>query len=155
MESSNVVGIHHPGIVVPDLERAVRFYCRVFSMVELHRGEWETPNDTISRILGVSGTSASFALLKIGRGFLELFEYTQPSQPKQEPDEAYKLGIRHICFEVTDPSCTLSIVEAEGGSVMNQPQGLSGGGTAVYCRDPFGNLIELTTAAGRMPSLNG
>ena len=155
MYSRKVVGIHHPGVVVPELERAIRFYCEVFGMEELHRGQWEAPNETIDRILGVSGTSASFALLKIGRGFLELFEYTRPSQPKQEPNDAYKLGIRHICFEVTDPKWILSKLEAEGGSVMNQPQSLSEGGTAVYCRDPFGNLIELTTAAGRMPSLNG
>ena len=154
MSESQVLGIHHPGIVVPNLEVAIRFYSRALEMEEVHRGQWRTPNATIDGIIGVDGTSANFALLRIGKSFLELFEYLRPTQAAQTPDSAFRLGIRHICFEVLSPDSVLSKIVAEGGSMMNKPQTIPSGGRAVYCRDPFDNLIELTTASGRMPSLN-
>jgi catechol 2,3-dioxygenase-like lactoylglutathione lyase family enzyme len=93
-------------------------------------------------------------LLSAGFGFLELFEYRAPAQPAQELSEAYRLGVRHICFEVEDPDSALEAVVDQGGSMMNAPESVPGGGRAVYCRDPFGNLLEFTTSGGRMPSVS-
>ena len=40
-----------------------------------------------------------------------------------------------------------------GGQKMNDPFSVPGGATAVYCRDPFGNLLELVEPGGRFPPL--
>lgn len=153
MQNNRVRGLHHAGIVVPDLELAITFYCQALAMHEMHRGQWDHPNPMIDAIIGVPGTSAEFALLKADFGYLELFEYRLPEQAAPKPMDAYHMGIRHICFEVDDPDAVLKDIVLAGGIEMNKPQQFAGGGKAVYCRDPFGNLLELTTATGRMPSL--
>ena len=150
---SQVTGIHHAGIVVPDLERAITFYCAGLAMELVHEGGWQAPNTLVDAVLGVAGTSAKVALLRSESGFIELFQYLEPEQPEQVPENAYRLGIRHVCFEVSDPDEVLEQIVQAGGEKMCPPQQIPGGGRATYCRDPFGNLIELTTATGRMPTV--
>ncbi|MEM7116022.1 MAG: VOC family protein [Chloroflexota bacterium] len=36
--------LHHAGIVVPDLERAIEFYCDVFGYTVLQRIDWDSAN---------------------------------------------------------------------------------------------------------------
>jgi catechol 2,3-dioxygenase-like lactoylglutathione lyase family enzyme len=148
-----LVGLHHAGVVVPALDDGIRFYSEALDLALVHRGDWEAPNPMIDRIIGCSGTSGMVALLQAPRGYLELFEFKHPSQPPQALSEAFQPGIRHICFESTDPVTALRRVVEHGGERINDPQRIPGGGCAVYCRDPFGNLLEFTTADGRIPSL--
>jgi catechol 2,3-dioxygenase-like lactoylglutathione lyase family enzyme len=150
---SHFIGIHHAGIVVPDIERAINFYCRGLDMELVHEGGWQAPSPIVDAIVGVGGTTAKVALLRSEWGFIELFQYLAPDQPEQVSEHAYRLGIRHVCFEVTDPDEALQQIVQAGGEKMFSPQQIPGGGKAIYCRDPFGNLIELTTATGRMPSI--
>lgn len=149
----SIASLHHAGIVVPDLEQAITFYLTALDLKLVHRAGWETPNPIIDKIIGCPGTAARAALLSAGSGYLELFEFQSPTQTAQERAEAYHLGIRHICFQTENPDRVLKAIVNAGGSMTHKPQSVPGGGRAVYCRDPFGNLLELTTAEGRMPTV--
>ena len=87
-------------------------------------------------------------------GFLELFEYEQPQSTADPASlDANDYGIRHLCFQVEDVAQALARVVELGGGKMNEPVTNELGITCVYCRDPFGNLLELIRPAGVFPSI--
>lgn len=151
---SAVVGFHHAAIVVTDLDRAVRFYSALAGYETVRRGCWG-PDSVFNRIIGLSGSSARFCMLKGPGGCLELFEFEQP-QSAADPAllNANDYGIRHLCFQVQDVAAALRRVVALGGGKMNEPVTNELGITCVYCRDPFGNLLELIRPAGDFPRLD-
>ena len=77
--------------------------------------------------------------------FLELWQYSAPAQTCQAPGElqAHEMGIRHLAFYVDDCRQEYKRLLSLGGQTLGEPVGEPGQGSAVYCRDPFGNIIEL------------
>ena len=150
---SNIVGFHHAAIVVPDLEKAIRFYSALAGYEKIRESRWDS-DSAFNRIIGMTGSSARFCMLEGPCGFLELFEYEQP-QSTADPASlnANDHGIRHLCFQVEDVAQALARVIELGGGKMNEPVTNELGITCVYCRDPFGNLLELIKPAGGFPSL--
>jgi len=149
-----VLGLHHVGIVTPDIERAKKFYCEVFEFEVYSQSEWKADNPVFNKIIAMDGSAAKFCMLKGKNSFLELFEFAAPPT-KQAPDrlQPSDMGLRHLMFEVSDVWAVWRKVRDHGGIVMNEPVDVEGGPRVIYCRDPFGNLIELATPAGRMPKL--
>lgn len=149
----NIVGFHHAAIVVPDLDRAVRFYSALAGYEKIRESRWDR-NSVFNQIIGMTGSSARFCMLRGPCGFLELFEYEQP-QSAADPASlnAGDYGIRHLCFQVDDVEEALAQVIELGGSKMNEPVTNELGITCIYCRDPFGNLLELIRPAGGFPSI--
>lgn len=150
-----IKGIHHPGIVVTNLERAQEFYCTVLGFEFVLEFSWGASNATINQIIGLSESAASVRLLRCQNSYLELFEYSQPDASIGSTRlNAHEPGIRHICFEVDDAIDAFEQVKRyDENLVMNDPVSFDNGGSAVYCRDPFGNIIEFTTAGRGFPSL--
>jgi catechol 2,3-dioxygenase-like lactoylglutathione lyase family enzyme len=150
----NIVGFHHAAIVVPDLGRAVRFYSALAGYEKIRESRWDRVS-VFNQIIGITGSSAKFCMLEGLGGYLELFEYEQP-QSTADPASlnANDYGIRHLCFQVEDVEEALAQVIDLGGSKMNEPVTNELGITCVYCRDPFGNLLELIMPAGGFPSIN-
>ena len=150
---ANVAGFHHAAIVVRDLDRAVRFYCALAGYEKIRESRWGRESD-FNRIIGMTGSSARFCMLEGSNGFLELFEYEQPPSTADPASlNANDHGIRHLCFQVEDVEEALTRVVELGGSKMNEPVTNELGITCVYCRDPFGNLLELIKPAGGFPSI--
>jgi catechol 2,3-dioxygenase-like lactoylglutathione lyase family enzyme len=52
-------------------------------------------------------------------------------------------GIRHLAFYVDDCKAEYQRLKDLGGIALGEPAGDDQSGYAVYCRDPFGNIIEL------------
>ena len=149
----DIVGFHHPAIVVPDLDRAVRFYSALAGYQKIRESRWDR-DSVFNRIIGLTGSSARFCMLKGPNGYLELFEYEQPSSTADPASlKANDHGIRHLCFQVEDVAQALARVIELGGGKMNEPVTNELGITCVYCRDPFGNLLELIKPAGGFPSI--
>jgi len=147
-------GIHHAALVTPDLEQAKQFYCEVFELEALFDYEWGPDETTFNSLIGMEGTAAKMCLLKGKNSYLELFEYLAPnSEVEPKALTASDRGIRHLAFEVDDVKAVWEKVQAHGGVAMNKPISVPGGLVAVYCRDPFGNIIELIQPGGPMPSL--
>ena len=150
---ANVAGFHHAAIVVPDLDRAVQFYCTLAGYEKIRESRWGRDSD-FNRIIGMTGSSARFCMLEGPNGYLELFEYEQPPSTADPASlNANDYGIRHLCFQVEDVEQALARVIELGGGKMNEPVTNDQGITCVYCRDPFGNLLELISPAGGFPSI--
>ena len=149
----NIVGFHHAAIVVPDLDRATCFYVALAGYEKIRGSRWES-DSVFNRVTGLSGSSARFCLLRGPCGYLELFEFEQPrSAAHPALLDASDYGIRHLCFQVQDVAAALARVVELGGGKMNEPVTNELGITCVYCRDPFGNLLELIRPAAGFPSL--
>jgi len=149
-----IKGLHHPGLVVPDMDGACRFYEKMFGFTVLYRNRWEAPSLVHDRVLGLENCAGEVALLQGVNCFLEVFCYDAP-ESDHVPGllQANDQGIRHLAFEVDDVHAQYRRFLELGGTALSEPVSIPGGGSAVYCRDPFGTLIELTTATGRMPPL--
>ena len=138
-----MTAIAHVGISVPDVERASRWYQDVLGLDPL--GALVTVSDrnrharrVAADVLGdcVGGFRQSHLAGANGVA-LELFEFE--STP-------YELrGLFHVCMTVDDVPATAKRIAATGGRqssrvwqiVEHEPF------LTCYCRDPFGNIVEL------------
>jgi catechol 2,3-dioxygenase-like lactoylglutathione lyase family enzyme len=137
---------HHAGIVVPQLEAGARFYSSLLGLEEAMRFQWEKDNDRIAGIINLAGSAARLVMLQ-GDGFrVEIFEYAAPPPTGRPADlRPCDPGIRHVAFEFDDlPAACRTFVDL-GGSLHRDPSDLDGV-TAIYGRDPFGNIVELIQA---------
>lgn len=155
-----ILGFAHPAIVIPDLEKAREFYEKMFGFKAIAREDWERGNEFFDLGTGVEGTAARGYILKGHNCYLELYQYFSPRQCRPEPGSlgAHEPGIRHLAFYVDDVHKEHDRLLTLGGIHMNPPVGDKKDGYVSYCRDPFGNLIELTTVGGPvrpLPELDG
>ena len=150
--ADNVIGFHHPGIVVPDLDAGIEFYTKLLGYELYSEASWDVDHDSFNRIVGLDGSAARFCMLKGLNSYIELFEFSAPPSTAQPGDlGANEPGIRHISFAVRDVQAALDHCIELGGSKINDVVSVPGGATATYCRDPFGNILELVTPGGRFP----
>lgn len=144
--------LHHYGLVVPNLSQAVEFYTRVFGYTVVKNGGWKSDNTTFNRMLNLVESAANVAVLQLDNSYLEIFEFDEVSSTSASaPPNA--LGLRHMAYQVKNPSATLKKLIAAGGSQLGELTSVKNGATAVYCRDPFGNIIELIKPGGALPPL--
>jgi glyoxylase I family protein len=139
-----ITGFHHPGLVVPDLERARRFYTEALGFEYIRDYGWGAEQSEVAeQAIGVAGTSTRCVLMKCGNCFLELFEYLTPA-PQGDPRlrRACDYGIAHLAFQVDDIDSVFDRFVAAGGVSHNRPV-RAGEAVSTYVRDPFGNIIEL------------
>lgn len=139
-----ILGFAHPGLVVPNLERAREFYEKMFGFRVIGTEGWADAPD-MDRAVGLNGSKTKGYLLAGYNCFLELWEYEAPLRTAPQPANlgAHELGIRHLAFYVDDCAAEYERLKELGGLQLGEPVGVHGQGRAVYCRDPFGNLIEL------------
>jgi catechol 2,3-dioxygenase-like lactoylglutathione lyase family enzyme len=139
-----ILGFAHPGLVVPDLEKARRFYEDMFGFRYFCDEGWQG-NATVDQVVGIEGSVCRGYTLAGHNCYLELFEFSAPVQTGPSPATLgpHELGIRHLAFFVEDCQKEYGRLLALGGDVLGQPVDIGGGVYAVYCRDPFGNIIEL------------
>lgn len=144
-----ILGFAHPGLVVADLEAARSFYEKMFGFRHFCDEGWQN-NATVDKAVGLKGSACKGYTLAGHNCYLELFEFSAPNQEGPSPAELgpHDLGIRHLAFFVEDCFAEYQRLLDLGGDILGEPTDLGGGIHAVYCRDPFGNIIELA----EMPS---
>jgi catechol 2,3-dioxygenase-like lactoylglutathione lyase family enzyme len=140
-----ILGFAHPAIVVKDLDRATEFYCDAFGFREFS-GQFESWRDTpaIDAAVGLQDSAVKGRMLAGHNCFLELFQFEKPEVSGPDPRDllAHELGIRHLSFFVDDIEVEYHRLLALGASPLGTPQ-KSKGVTAVYLRDPEGNIVEI------------
>lgn len=94
----------HVGIVVENLERAVREFERLVGVPA--RDRWE------------SEVGVRVAFFEVGGTRLELVEYTGPVVERFGPTLARRDGVHHLCFRVDDLEAALRDVTARGFRVV-------------------------------------
>ena len=152
-----VRGIHHVGLVVDDLDAAVAFYGALLDMEVIERDTWRVPSPPIDDAIGVAGSAADGVMMRGSGSYLELWQYHAPEPVGDDPAErgANERGLRHLAIEVDDVPAALDRLVELGGRRMGDPaEKGDDGAAAVYCRDPFGTIIELMTAGGTLASLD-
>ena len=139
-----IINTRHTGIVVQDLERAIKFY-EGFGMILLARMVEEGPY--IDTLVGLSGTILEWAKLRLpDLSLLELLQYhSHPSDGgKDILQKSNRIGCSHIAFTVLDIEKTIQYILGNGGSIKNNYQFSPDGKVKViYCYDPEGNILEI------------
>ena len=75
-------------------------------------------------------------------------EYIEPKPEEQKTDYSpADHGIAHIALQVTDINDEFERLQTSGMTFHQQPVDL-GNSSAIYGRDPFGNIIELYEVTG-------
>ena len=133
------VRFNHIGHCVRDLERSTRFYRDLLGFTV--EREIRPPDDPSARLLGLDPPLGMTAVYLARDGFvLELLHYAAPGRTKpprvRTMDEP---GLTHLSVSVDDIDVVCEQVTGFGGEVVAG----SHVGSAVFVRDPDGQLIEL------------
>jgi len=150
-----IIGFHHPGLVVPDLQAARQFYSQALGFEYIREYGWdESASADAEAAVGIAGTTTRCVLMKCGNCFLELFEYLTPA-PQGDPSQrrACDYGIAHLAFQVADIRPVFDQFVAAGGLAHNEPVKI-GEAWSTYVRDPFGNIIELMQLGSDEPDFD-
>ena len=148
-----VLGVHHIGISVPDLDRAHDFYVGLLGAVEeVPRLTWRD-NPFIDAAIGLENSAARQFMCRLGNTQIEVFEYEAPRSPPQEPDKGvHHFGYTHFAIQVEDVAIVHDRLVDAGFRVHTPPglacitidaAGAKHGYAASYVRDPFGNVFEI------------
>jgi catechol 2,3-dioxygenase-like lactoylglutathione lyase family enzyme len=139
-----ILGFAHPGLVVPDLEQARRFYEEMFGFRVFCEEGW-CDDESAARAIGIEHSVCRGYTLAGHNCYLELFEFERPSAtgPLTKTLGPHEPGIRHLAFFVDSCTAEFQRFLQLGGDVLGEPTDIGNGVRTVYCRDPFGNIIEL------------
>lgn len=139
--------LHHVAMTVPDLDLAAAFYRDALGLDEVRRKSW-SEDARMDAILGVPGSAGRVMFLSDGVMGFEFFEFSAPEgRSEASPASATQLGWMHVCLRVDDIAAVCDKLREKGMSFWTEPSLGPTGNIAVYGRDPFGNLIELTQFA--------
>lgn len=161
--NSNLHGIDHIGLTVPDLEAATEFLIKALDAEVLYdtytMDQPPRDSETTLQRLGIKKGMAERAIRMLafpnGAG-LELFQYDGPDQ--LGPVTPADFGWQHVAFYVEDIDKAVAKVEAAGGTRNADPVPLSGpeegaGNLFCYCQTPWGSTIELISYPTPQPYL--
>jgi len=126
--------IHHIGIAVHDLDRALTFYRDTLG---LHVHAQDTVHD--------QGVTA--ALLTIGESEIELLQPLSPDSPVGKFLERKGEGLHHICFQTPDVDAELDDLKRKDVPLVDQKprRGLAGMICFLHPKASRGVLVELAT----------
>lgn len=145
--------INHVGLTTPDIFGTIDWYCTVLGF-ELIMGprvlDPTGPSVETRQIYGDRFTKAYQAHLLSANGVgLELFQFVDPPVEPADPEMRYaRPGFFHICITVPNVDETIESIVAAGGSKLSDGTEFVPGRPwrNSYCRDPWGNAIELISA---------
>lgn len=140
-------GIHHAGVTVANLDRALAFYRDVLGLEVFVQMERTDPS--IGGIIGYPGARLNIAFCGVpgDTARVELLEYITPKGEPLRP-ETSQPGGGHVCFRVDEiDELFRRLVEAGFPPRSEAPvtitEGANTGARAIYVRDPDGYTVEL------------
>jgi catechol 2,3-dioxygenase-like lactoylglutathione lyase family enzyme len=142
-----VLGIHHSGISVEDLDTALAFWEPFLGTRARFRGRLDRPY--LARSVGYPGVAIEAALFDLPDGrMVELLDYQVEGRERQ-PDDSFHPGHTHTCLTVSD--CNDAWRRAvDAGAIPRSPDGPvevdagpNKGALVCYLRLPDGNSLEL------------
>lgn len=136
-------GIHHAAISVPDLNKAMTFYCDLLGFEKILKFKWAVGSESSDKVNGLTDTAVKAVIIKKGNACLELFQYSSPEpKPGAIDRPVCDHGITHICLDVTDIEAEYERLKSLG-MVFHCPPQSNESISVTYGRDPFGNVVEL------------
>lgn len=145
--------LNHVGLSVPDLDAALAWYQGVLGFrlltppVEM-RADDPGLGAALEAMLGPGVKRFRMAHLSMGNGVgLQVFEFLDPAAERYaDADAPWKGGFTHICVTASDIEGLAHEIEHHGGKSSTVFRAIPGRPyAAAYCRDPWGNVIELNS----------
>jgi catechol 2,3-dioxygenase-like lactoylglutathione lyase family enzyme len=144
-------GVHHTGIIVSDLERAIDFYHGLLGLEFSNEPSPVFDDPDLGAKLGVPGANLRQVTLQAGEDQVELLEYTAPESPIDTPMPQHALGSHHVGFRVDDIEAKVVELEAKGvrffSGINSIDEGVLAGWRWIYFADPDGITLELVEVA--------
>jgi catechol 2,3-dioxygenase-like lactoylglutathione lyase family enzyme len=143
LTGENVVGLHHIGIPVRNLERSLEWYGELFGFTPDFVEVAEGPG--VSKIVQLEDVRLRFAFLRLPNIMLEFLEYDRPVGSDFDRLNC-DVGAIHVCLEVDDIDRVHRLLTDRGIAFSTEPTTQAGsiaGHVICYFRDPDGIQLEL------------
>lgn len=135
--------VRHVGIVVQDLDHAVKFWVEIFGFSVVKR--MEECGSHLDLMIGLKDVRVTTVKLMAAKGAtLELLKFRSHPDKKKWKGKAFSTGITHIAFNVSDVDKVCQKIEKFGLTSSTTPQ-ISPDGLVkvIYATGPEGVLLEL------------
>jgi catechol 2,3-dioxygenase-like lactoylglutathione lyase family enzyme len=146
MSVAKLMGVHHAGVTVRDLDRSLAWYKEMFDVEPTIDVRTTEPiAEEIAAAIGVPGAWLSYAFLPIGSGLFELIQYHDPSGADYALSNN-DVGAMHVGFRVDDVLAQYEHMKARGAHFRHPPIVLDGeleGVVFAYASDPDGIQVEI------------
>jgi catechol 2,3-dioxygenase-like lactoylglutathione lyase family enzyme len=130
--------VNHVGLCVIDIDRARRFYVGALDFEPWF--DLRPPDYPSDKLLGLRAPlGMTCVYLRKADFVLELLGYAEAGTTEPRARTMNEPGLTHISFAVEDLADTCARVEQLGGRVISETDI----GSAIFIRDPDGQLIEL------------
>ena len=141
-------GVDHTAISVPDLQRAVEFYCDVLGFELESESGWPKGAKRVDALVGLPDSASKVAMVRLGDTRIEIFQYASPEPNPRDPGfRVCDHGITHFCLTVTGIEEEHARLVRAGVEFNAAPLDV-GDSICAYARDPFGNVFELKQHKG-------
>lgn len=138
----------HVGITVSDLEAATAFFLAVGLEVE---GRAAMSGEFVDVVIGIPGSRSDIVTLRSPDGGpgVELSSFRYPEhQPGSPQAMSTELGIRNVCFEVSDLAALVDRLGQDGYGLVGGIGQYEGMWTMAYVRGPDGIIVALAERLG-------
>lgn len=138
-----IKGMHHVGISVTNLERALAFYTELLEM-EVAAPPFPINGPDLEQVMALPNLQGRMAVVRKGTLLIELFEFDHPSPAAK--DSNYPVsdhGLSHFGIEVDDVEAAYQKLSAAGVRFHSPVRSFPRGVKATYGRDLDGNVFEL------------
>lgn len=138
-----ITAIRHTGLVVTDLDRALRFWCDTLGFSVVKKMDESGPH--IDAMLGLEGTTLTTAKIAAPDGnLIELLRFhSHPDKPTWT-GMVNATGLTHVALTVDNLDVTCAKLATEGVTFRSSPQySPDGYAKVVFAIGPEGVLLEL------------
>ena len=138
-----ITSLRHVGLVVNDLEAALKFWCGAMGFVVTRQMEEVGPH--IDAMMGLRDVRVTTSKLSAPDGnILELLCFHSHPDKTSWVGQPYSTGFTHIALTVNNLNDTYAELKKSGVIFPAEPQvSLDGTAKVIYAKGPEGVLIEL------------
>ncbi len=140
---SHIRHFDHVGITVDDLDSATAFFVGLGLEVE---GRTFVEGEFLDTVCGIPNSRTEVVMLRPPDGGtrLELARFVRPDHEPGSPDAmANVLGLRNVCFEITDLQATVDRLASDGYGLVGGVGRHEDCWLMAYVRGPEGIVVSL------------
>jgi catechol 2,3-dioxygenase-like lactoylglutathione lyase family enzyme len=145
---SHIKGFDHVGITVADLDSAAEFFVGLGLEAE---GRAFMEGEFLDTVCGIPGSRTEVVMLRPPGGGtgIELSSFVRPDhQPGSPSAMATEVGIRNVCFEITDLEAVVERLAADGYALVGGIGRHEDTWLMAYVRGPEGVVVSLAERIG-------
>lgn len=146
MES--IKGFDHVGITVQDLDSVTAFFVGLGLQAD---GRTFVEGEFLDTVCGIADSRTEIVMLRPPGGGtgLELASFVRPDHVPGSPNAmANELGLRNVCFEITDLRATVDRLAAQGYGLVGGIGQYENSWLMAYIRGPEGIVVSLAERIG-------